>query len=186
MRVSHLRAVWPRAESRLYEAPKKLVSLGYATAAKEQRGKRPRTIYTITPPGREVLRAWLKIGGKDVSFEHEALLQLSNCDAGELEDMLRIIGGIRESTYADLQEMLAGFEQLAQRSEQLSSDKRFVISTLVNHFVYETMLARSRWLGFAETFIRDWQDLEPDEEKLQVSTDHYRQLADALRRQSED
>ncbi len=87
MRISHLRAVWPRAESRLYEGPKKLVQLGYATASTEQQGKRPRTIYTITEEGRQALRDWLKIEGKDVIFEHEALLQLPYCYVGELEDL---------------------------------------------------------------------------------------------------
>ena len=185
MRVSHLRAVWPRAESRLYEGPKKLVQLGYATASTEQQGKRPRTIYTITDGGRQALRDWLKTEGKDVIFEHEALLQLANCDVGELEDLQRIIGRIAESTNADLAETLDGFERLAERSLQLSSDKRFLISTLVNQFLYETMLARKRWVEFAEAFTREWQDLEPSEEKLAASLDHYRALSDRLRQETD-
>lgn len=180
MRVSHLRGVWPRAESRLYEGPKKLVKLGYATASSEQQGKRPRTIYTITDEGRQALRDWLKTDGKDVIFEHEALLQLAYCDVGDIEDLRRIIGRIRESTDKDLAETLAGFERLADRSIQLSSDKRFLISTLVNQFLYETMQARKRWLAFAEDFTREWDDLEPSDEKLQASQAHYRQLADQL------
>lgn len=176
MRISHLRAIWPRAESRLYEGPKKLVDEGYATARKELQGKRLRTIYDITHQGRKALRVWLKTSGKDVIFEHEALLQLANCDAGEIEDLQNIIGRIRESTQADLQEMMAGFEQLVEPSQQISCDKRFVISILVNHFVYETMLARSRWLVFAESFTRDWEDLEPNRQKLEASRGHYREL----------
>ena len=34
---------WPRAESRLYEEPKKLVAHGLARASSEMVGKRPRT-----------------------------------------------------------------------------------------------------------------------------------------------
>ena len=45
---------WPRAESNLYEEPKKLVALGLARAAPDKVGKRPRTLYSITPKGRPV------------------------------------------------------------------------------------------------------------------------------------
>ena len=180
MRVSYLRAVWPRAESRLYEGPKKLVKLGYATDSNEQTGKRPRTVYSITDSGREALREWLTSSGKDVIFEHEALLKLSNVDAGDIDDLRSIIAGVRESTGADLQEMLQGFEQLADRSEQLSSDKRFIIGTLVNQFLHETMLARTRWLSFAEDLTSQWDDLEPSEDKLQASREHYLELVAQL------
>jgi DNA-binding PadR family transcriptional regulator len=186
MRVSHLRAVWPRAESRLYEGPKKLVKLGYATASSEQQGKRPRTVYTITDEGRQALRDWLKTDGKDVIFEHEALLQLSNTDAGDIEDLHRIIERLHVSTDAALQETEAGMNILAQRNQQLSSDKRFVISTLVNHFLYETVLARKRWLAFADAFTAGWTDLEPSEEKLEASRAHYRELAEQLRQHTDN
>ena len=50
--------IWPRAVSKLYEEPKKLVSHGLATASTEQNGQRTRTVYAITaeaagrwPPG---------------------------------------------------------------------------------------------------------------------------------------
>src|SRR3954469_5697273 len=50
---------WPRAESRLYEEPKNLVAQGLAHAEKTYVGKRARTIYSITPEGREALKEWL-------------------------------------------------------------------------------------------------------------------------------
>ena len=40
--------VWPRAQSKLFEEPKKLVQHGYATAREDAVGRRPRTVYTIT------------------------------------------------------------------------------------------------------------------------------------------
>jgi PadR family transcriptional regulator AphA len=184
MRVSYLRAIWPRAESRLYDGAKKLVHLGYATAAIEQKGKRNRTIYSLTPAGRQALRAWLKTVGKDVLFEHEALLQLANCDAGELDDLQAIIAQLRASTNADLKEMTVGLEGLQNRDEQITSDKKFVVSTLVNSFVYETLQARLRWLDFAEKFTRDWSDLEPSEDKLAASRDHYRMLVEMLHKEA--
>jgi len=42
-----LNRMWPRARSKLYEEPKKLVAHGLAKASKERTGKRPRTVYSI-------------------------------------------------------------------------------------------------------------------------------------------
>src|ERR671933_56370 len=41
----------PRAESKLYEEPKKLAAQGLAVAAPEQVGRRPRTVWSITDEG---------------------------------------------------------------------------------------------------------------------------------------
>ena len=43
--------IWPRAESKVYEEPKKLVEHGLARAKVEQVGQRARTRYTITAEG---------------------------------------------------------------------------------------------------------------------------------------
>ncbi len=42
---------WPRARSKLYEEPKKLVARGLARATDDAVGKRAPTIYAITPKG---------------------------------------------------------------------------------------------------------------------------------------
>ena len=52
-----LRNFWPRAQSKLYEEPKNLVEHGLAASEKQQVGRRPRTVYSITPGGRDALRA---------------------------------------------------------------------------------------------------------------------------------
>ena len=62
---------WPRAESKLYEEPKKLVEHGFAAATTEHVGKRPRTVYAITGEGRAALATWHQTNG----------------DAGEAVDM---------------------------------------------------------------------------------------------------
>ena len=53
------RFVWPRAESNLYAEPKKLIAHGFASAHSEPRGKRRRTVYSITPAGKLALADWL-------------------------------------------------------------------------------------------------------------------------------
>ena len=58
---------WPRAESKLYEEPKKLVAHGLARASSETVGKRRRTVYTITAKGRRALANGCRHRAKDPS-----------------------------------------------------------------------------------------------------------------------
>src|SRR5919107_2097307 len=67
---------WPRAASRIYEEPKRLVSVGMAKATEARTGNRRRTVYTITPRGRRTLRAWLAEPGAGPVLEFEALLKV--------------------------------------------------------------------------------------------------------------
>jgi hypothetical protein len=59
-----LRRLWPRAQSKLYEEPKKLVAHGFARATDDSVGRRRRTRYTITAQG-SALALWLEEPGRD-------------------------------------------------------------------------------------------------------------------------
>ena len=59
---------WPRAVSKLYEEPKKLVDHGLARASAERNGQRSRTVYAITERGRQELgglKTWYAPLGKE-------------------------------------------------------------------------------------------------------------------------
>src|SRR5712672_1019190 len=60
---------WPRAESKLYEEPKKLVAHGLARVSYEMVGKRRSTIYTITVKGRRALAKWVPSPGEGPVLE---------------------------------------------------------------------------------------------------------------------
>lgn len=62
---------WPRARSKLYEEPKKLVGLGLAAAESQSVGLRPRTVYRITDQGRRVLGDWHHEAGQGPVLEFE-------------------------------------------------------------------------------------------------------------------
>ena len=83
--------IWPRAQSKLYEEPKKLVTHGLATAGKELVGKRSRTVYTITAKGRRALRTWLGEPGAGPAIEFEQLLKVFFSDHGSRDDALASI-----------------------------------------------------------------------------------------------
>src|SRR5918996_3732132 len=82
---------WPRARSKLYEEPKKLVRHGLARASDETTGKRPRTVYTITAKGRRALRSWTAEPGTGPVLEFEQLMKVFFADNGSSEDLLRTL-----------------------------------------------------------------------------------------------
>ena len=77
-----LRNFWPRAESKLYEEPKKLVALGLADVRAEFVGRRPRSVYEITGAGRDALRAWLGEPGAMAVLEFESLVKVFFAEQG--------------------------------------------------------------------------------------------------------
>src|SRR5262245_31961548 len=87
---------WPRAESRLYEEPKKLVSLGLARASTEMVGKRARTVYTITPKGRRALAQWLPTPGDGPVLEFEQLIKVFFAEHATKADLLATLADVRE------------------------------------------------------------------------------------------
>src|SRR5262245_59085502 len=86
--------IWPRAASKLYEEPKKLVEHGYARAKDELVGKRPRTVYAITPKGRRALARWLAEPGGGPVLEFEGLLKVTFAENGSKADVLATLDSI--------------------------------------------------------------------------------------------
>jgi DNA-binding PadR family transcriptional regulator len=80
MQLSAIQGVWPRTESRIYLEFKNLVSNELATSEQETAKKRKRTVYTITPEGREALRNWLESAEGSLRLESEPLLKLLFAD----------------------------------------------------------------------------------------------------------
>src|SRR5439155_16392579 len=88
--------IWPRATSKLYEEPKKLVAHGLARSTSEQNGRRTRTVYSITPKGRRALAAWLHEPGEGPVLEFEQLLKVLYSDNGSKSDLVATLDATRE------------------------------------------------------------------------------------------
>jgi PadR family transcriptional regulator AphA len=125
---------WPRAERKLYEEPKRLVAAGLAEAQKEMTGARPRTVYTVTPSGREALQAWLGEDPAPPVLEFEGMVKVFFADGGDLEQLratLRSIGGAAAARLQDLEtkvdELADGDAPFAERAHINSLGLRFVL-----------------------------------------------------------
>lgn len=148
--------MWPRAQSKLYEEPKKLAGHGLARASTEQVGRRPRTIWAITPEGRRALAAWLQEPGAGPVLEFEQLLKVSFAEHGTRTDVLATLAAARawarernEGNLAAARAYLAGEGEFPQRAAQ---------NVLVGAFFTDLYLLVDRWAEWASGVAEQWPD----------------------------
>ena len=159
-----LRHFWPRAESRVYEEPKRLAGLGLASATPQAVGRRTKTLYTITPEGRRVLSSWLAEPGGDPQLECESLLKVFFADHGTKQATLAHIDAMRQ--WADRRTA----ENIRIPRGYLDGDTPFperlaqivVVGRLLTDFAD---VVRS-WADWATAVVDDWPETpagaEPD------------------------
>jgi DNA-binding PadR family transcriptional regulator len=151
-----LRRIWPRAQSRLYEEPKKLVAHGLARAEADPVGRRRRTRYTITARGRKVLAAWLQQPGDGPVLEFEQLVKISFSDSGTKSDVIANL----EATRAWVHEQNA--ENLATARAYLAGHgafpQRAAINQLGGRFLTDFYVMVARWTDWAMNIVDDWPD----------------------------
>ena len=163
---------WPRAASKLYEEPRKLVALGYATAETQHQGRRRRTVYAITPEGRRALAAWLATTGAPPALESEQLLRVFLADQGTRQDLLDTLAATRAWARDR-----AVFDAAIAR-EHLGGGpfpQRLAVNTLVGRYLSDMSEATERWADWASEIVRDWPD---DLSELPVDTDALQVIAD--------
>jgi DNA-binding PadR family transcriptional regulator len=148
--------IWPRAVSKLYEEPKKLVAEGLARASEETVGRRSRTVYSITPKGRRALAAWLAEPGAGPVLEFEQLLKIFFSENGTKADALATLAATREWAQARSRESLdvgrkyeAGEGPFPQRAPQLE---------LTSRFLTDFYALVGAWTQWASGVVEAWPD----------------------------
>ena len=148
--------VWPRAVSKLYEEPKKLVSHGLARASSEQNGRRTRTVYAITNEGRRALAAWLHQPGSGPVIEFEQLLKVFFAENGTRADTLATLQAAQEWAKARCAESLAVGERYAQGDGLFP--ERLPELQLTSRFVTDFYLLVLDWARWAASIVETWPD----------------------------
>lgn len=95
-----MRFFWPRSEAHVYSEVKRLVRLGWAESIEETVGKRRRTRYAITAPGRAALGEWLGTAPAAPLLEIEALLRVFFADQGSVEQLIGSLHALRDQARA--------------------------------------------------------------------------------------
>jgi DNA-binding PadR family transcriptional regulator len=150
------RRIWPRAHSKLYEEPKKLVAHGLARAAADPVGRRRRTRYTITAKGRRALAAWLREPGAGPVLECEQLLKISFADGGTKADVLANLDAARRWLLAENEENLATAR--AYLEGRSAFPQRAALNQLAGRFLTDFYLMVAEWVAWATAHVADWPD----------------------------
>ncbi|MGI5399230.1 PadR family transcriptional regulator [Streptomyces sp. CA-135486] len=152
--------IWPRAQSKLYEEPKKLVHHSLAEATKEGVGRRPRTVYTITAEGRRALARWLREPGTGPVLECEQLLKVFFADSGTSADTLATLRAARAWAEERNQENLAAAR--AYLAGQAPFQERAAQTVLVGRFLTDYYRLVATWAEWATVIIQQWPDSPGD------------------------
>lgn len=149
-----LRFVWPRAESKLYAEPKKLIAHGLASANSEPRGKRRRTVYSITPAGRRALAAWLETAAAPPRWESESIVKLLFATNGTTEQLLAHLRHFRDHATARWKAVAAIFRPYLDGDEPFPN--RTHVNVLAARLALETARAEALWADRAIEEVQTW------------------------------
>jgi PadR family transcriptional regulator, regulatory protein AphA len=148
--------VMPRTEANRYQEPKRLVQAGLATASDERVGQRPRTVYSITPAGRDALADWLASPARPTQLESEALLKVLFANMAPLPTLLARIGEFG----AEAEAVEAPWRSLAREyadGEGLFPD-RIHINALFWVLLDRWARLRAEWAQWAAMEVESWPD----------------------------
>jgi DNA-binding PadR family transcriptional regulator len=146
--------MWPKAESVIYEEPRRLAALGLVRATKERIGGRSRNRYEITDKGREAMHAWLARPSGAPRLEFEPMLRVAFADQGEIDDVLAAIATLRDWAAKDL--AVAHEMVQAYRDGQAPFPDRMHINVLSAYLLAQVYGAILRWAELADEEIRTW------------------------------
>jgi DNA-binding PadR family transcriptional regulator len=173
--------IWPRAESRVYEEPKRLTAAGLATATSDPRGQQDRTVYAITPAGMDALKAWLAEPGGRVTVEAEPLLKVLFAEQGSQEELLDNVRAVGLWATGEMDRMLANATQ-ALTPEGTPFPRRMHLSGLVSDFVLRVSEAVVEWSQAAEAQIEQWDGTGTDAARVEESLQLARMWLDRAKR----
>ncbi|SPT51014.1 PadR family transcriptional regulator [Actinomadura madurae] len=148
--------IWPRAERKLYDEPKRLVAAGYAEAVQDLVGRRRRTTYSITPAGREALARWLGTEPAPPAMEFEGMLRVLFADQGDIDQLRRSLRAIA----ADAAARRAHFAGMAGGILETGGEypHRAHVNALGMQFMTAYLDQMTAWSEWALKQIEEWDD----------------------------
>jgi DNA-binding PadR family transcriptional regulator len=145
---------WPRASSKVYEEPKKLVEHGLARASRGMTGERLRTVYSITPKGRRALASWLDQPGAGPVLEFEQILKVFFSEHGSKQGLLTNLHAAKAWSRQRAEENVAiGQAYLEGRGP---FPERLAVILLTATFMSDFARLVGEWAEWAESVVAAW------------------------------
>jgi PadR family transcriptional regulator AphA len=170
-----LRYMQPASERNLYAEPKRLATAGLVRMRREAVGRRSRTIYEITPVGRDALRRQLATPPAPPQLEFEALQRLIFADQASKEDLLAAL----DTTSEQVQQLLAdGLQQVrGYQADGGPFPHRLHLIVLFTRFSTDFLLLLRDWVALARREAASW----PTTRDLGLTDGTRQMLQDLLR-----
>ena len=180
-----LRYMQPASERNLYAEPKRLAAAGLVRMRRQTVGRRSRTIYEITPAGRDALRRQLATPPAPPQLEFEALQRLVFADQGSKQDLLAAL----DTTSEQVQQLLDdGMQQVrGYQADGGPFPHRLHLILLFARFYTDFLLLLRDWVALARREVASWpttSDLGLTDGTRQMLEDLLR-LADQLTQEPE-
>jgi DNA-binding PadR family transcriptional regulator len=156
--------VWPRAESNLYAEPKKLIAHGFASAHSEPRGRRRRTVYSITPAGRHALAAWLGTPAAEPRWEAESMVKFIFATGGSKQQLLENLRDFRQYATARWKAVEEIFRPYLDGNEPFP--ERTHINVISARLLLETARLQAEWADQAMEEVQKWSTAAEAEDHL--------------------
>jgi PadR family transcriptional regulator AphA len=173
-----LRYMHPASERNLYAEPKRLAAAGLVRIRQEAVGRRSRTIYEITPAGRDTLRRQMTTPPRPPQLEFDAMQRLVFADQGSKEDLLAALDATSrqvDQLLRDVMEQIRGYQ-----ADGGPFPERLHLIMLFSRFYVDYLFLLQHWTALAKREVASW----PTTKNLGL-TDGTRQIFEDLLRQDE-
>jgi DNA-binding PadR family transcriptional regulator len=169
-----LRWFWPRSGNMLYDVPKRLVSLGLARGKERSTGRRRRTVYAITAPGRRAVRGWLDRPCQPPALEFEALVRVLFAEQGTKEQLLRTLAEVREHSL----DMLAFGRAIGREYREAGGPfpERLHVNALIFDFMWRHAEAMRSWAEWAIEEVERWDAMSHQPGRQRHLLAHYAKI----------
>ena len=130
------RVYWASPESQFYAEPKRLAAAGYLESSKQPGRTHARTHYTLTPQGREALKAWLATPTRFPRIQNEAVVRLLGAEYADRGELLKSLNALREDLDVLDAELAAGKlreDGLPHRATALRLNRRLAERIVAAH-----------------------------------------------------
>jgi DNA-binding PadR family transcriptional regulator len=135
---------WTSSPSQIYAEPRRLLALGWITATKAPGRTRRRTVYHLTPSGRQALRAWLREPVGFPRLQHQAALRLFAGDMIEDHEIVASLQRLRR----DIDQMREVIALNVRRAPLFPHRTRYAL--LLQELGRLLLDAHARWLDAVE------------------------------------
>ncbi len=159
---SIIRYFWPRAESHIYDEIKNLAAHGLTTVEDELKGKRQRSVYSITPQGRQALSSWVSEPGNSRLLEWEQLAKVSYADYGTKAQMVEHINAVRGDALERVRHMLTLICDTDPPAGRVFPHRSH-IGVLTGDLVFRELEMIISWADGVEAEIANWPDSQYSE-----------------------